>query len=345
MRALVTGANGHLGFNLTRALVERGYRVRASVRSLTDEDKTAAIKQIQNVEVVEANLDRPDQLRTAMEEIDVLFHVAAVFAYFPERGEDDMLRASIQGAENALRAAADARVRKVVLTSSAVTIPLTKPGEPPSTENDWNTDLRVPYVRAKTMGEKRAWEVAHDLHLDLVTVLPGAIAGPGFQRNTPSIDVLQGIMAGTMRWGAPKSNFPYVDVRDVVSAHILAAEKNVSGRFIACNDVFPTFRELTGVMHEIDPRTPRARFLLPDFMMLLGPTIDRLSHRYLGTPRVLTPELIACLRGRVWNCSNARLKQKMGWSQSIPLRQSLADTMILLRTRGAGNPCAPPLRV
>ncbi len=344
MRALVTGANGHLGYNLTRALGERGHAVRASVRSLADEGKAAPLRALPRVEVVEADLARREQLRAAMDGVEVLFHAAAVYAYFPERGEDDLLRTSLEGAENALRAAADAGVRKVVLTSSVVALPLTRPGDPSSTEEDWNADLRVPYVRAKTLAERRAWELAGELGLKLAAVLPGAIGGPGFHRNTPTIDVLQGIMMGTMRLGAPNTNFPYVDVRDVVSAHLLAAEGDRPGRFIACNDVFPSFLELTAEMHAIDPSIPRARMALPNFVLPAVPTIDRLSHRLLGTPRVMTPELVASLRGRVWNCSNARIKRELGWRQSVPLRQSLADTIAVLRARGAGRTPPPAQR-
>ena len=125
MRALVTGGNGHLGYNLVKALLEGGHTVRASVRSLSDAAKTAPLKALGPVELVEAVLERPDQLRAAMEGIEVLFHAAAVYAYIDDGREQEIMDAAVKGAEAALRAAADARVRKVVLTSSAVTVPLT----------------------------------------------------------------------------------------------------------------------------------------------------------------------------------------------------------------------------
>jgi dihydroflavonol-4-reductase len=67
-----------------------------------------------------------------------------------------------------------------------------------------------------------AWELARELKVNLVTVLPGAICGPEFARNTPSIDVFEGTMLGTMRMSAPDGTFPYVDIRDAISAHVLA---------------------------------------------------------------------------------------------------------------------------
>ncbi|MPY89711.1 MAG: NAD-dependent epimerase/dehydratase family protein [Luteitalea sp.] len=338
MRAVVTGANGHVGNNLCRALVERGYTVRAGVRSLADPKKTRHLAAMDGLELVEADLYRPDQLRAACDGTDILFHVAAVYAYVVgEREADDMVRASVEGAENALRAAAETKVRKVVLTSSIVTLPLTAPGAPPSTEDDWTTDPLVPYFRAKTLAEKRAWELAKELRLTLVTVLPGAIGGPGFAHNTPTIDAIEGIMLGTMRLGAPRANLPYVDIRDVISAHVLAAEADCRGRFIVCNDRFPSFIEIIETMHGIDPKVRRALMTLPDFMLPAAPFFDRLNHRRVGSPRVLVPELIATLRGKIWNASNERAKRELGWRQEIPLEASLRDTMNVLKRRRASK--------
>jgi dihydroflavonol-4-reductase len=329
MHVLVTGANGHLGFNLCKALLERGHKVRASVRSLADKNKVEPLRALGPLEVVEVDIYKPEQLRAALDGIDIFFHLAAVYAYVVPRGreEEDVIRPSIEGASNAIRAAADAKVPKVVLTSSIVTVPLTAPGAPPSTEEQWNDDFRVPYLRAKTVAEQRAWELARELGVNLVTVLPGAICGVGFTRNTPSTDAIEGIMLGTMRMGAPNANFPYVDIRDVVSAHVLVGEKDCSGRFIACNDHLPSFLEIIAAMHANDPKIPLTKSTIPNVMLGAAPFFDWLNHKLSGSPRVITPELVATLRGRVWNASNARIKRELGWTQSIPLEQSLRDTM------------------
>jgi dihydroflavonol-4-reductase len=333
MRILVTGANGHLGFNLCKALLERGQTVRASVRSLADEHKVARLRALGPLEVMEVDVCRPEHLRAALDGIDLFFHLAAVYAYVVPRGREaeEVIRPSIDGATNAIRAAADAKVSKVVLTSSVVTVPLTKPGAPPSTEQDWTNDFRVPYLRAKTVAEQRAWELARELGVNLVTVLPGAICGPGFSRNTPSTDMIESIMLGYFRFGIPNLNFPYVDVRDVVAAHILAAEKECEGRFIACNDHLPTFVELNQAMHGLDPSVPLPMMRMPEFMLGVAPLFDRVNQRLLGTPRIAAPDLLATARGNIFNASNARAKRELGWTQSIPLEQSLRDTMETLR--------------
>ncbi|MGH2393419.1 MAG: NAD-dependent epimerase/dehydratase family protein, partial [Candidatus Limnocylindria bacterium] len=284
MRVLVTGANGHLGFNLVTALLATGHAVRGSIRSLADTAKTARLKSLGDVEVVEAELSRPDQLRAAMEGVELLYHTAAVYSYAEPGRNREMLDASIKGTEAAFRAAADAGVRKVVLTSSVVTLPLTDPGAPPVDETRWADDLRVPYLRAKTEGERVAWRTARELGLKLVTVLPGAITGPGFRRNTPSIDLIESMMGGTMRLGVPDLNLPLVDVRDVTAAHLLAGERDVEGRFAVCNDTLPTFRAMLEAMHAIDPKVRLPLMTLPSFMAGALPLFDRVNRLTSGTP-------------------------------------------------------------
>ena len=75
---------------------------------------------------------------------------------------------------------------------------MTAPGAPPVDETQWAEALRVPYFRAKTEGEQAAWRTARELGLNLVTVLPGGITGPGFARNTPTINLIEAIERGNV---------------------------------------------------------------------------------------------------------------------------------------------------
>lgn len=333
MRVLVTGANGHLGFNLVSALIDAGHSVRASVRSVTDTSKTARLRTFPGVDIVEAELSRSDQMKAAMDGVELVFHAAAVYAYVTTGRTQEIFESSVKGAEMVVQCAADTGVRKVVLTSSVVTLPLTLPGAPPVDESQWTNDLRVPYVRAKTEGEKTAWRVAGERNVNLVTILPGAILGPGFERNTPSIDLVEAMVLGGMRMAAPDTNFPLVDVRDVAAAHLLAAEQDCSGRFIVCNDVLPSFRDMLQVLHALDPAVPLPLLTLPDFLVPLMPMFDRLNHRMLHSPRTVSAELMGMLKGKRWNASNRRIKETLGWQQTVPMRKCLADTLAALRQR------------
>jgi nucleoside-diphosphate-sugar epimerase len=144
------------------------------------------------------------------------------------------------------------------------------------------------------------------------------------------------MMKGTFRMGVPNMNFPLVDVRDVVSAHLLAAGRDCEGRFIVCNDVLPTFEAMVQAMHAIDPRVPLPRMRLPDFVAPVLPYAERLNRLVLGAPVTGSPELIATLRGKIFNASNRRIKEVLGWQQTVTMEQTLRDTMAVFHARDRG---------
>lgn len=335
MRVLVTGANGHLGFNLAAGLIERGYTVRAGVRSAADSRVAARLKALGVLEIVDADLSRPDELRAAVDGQELLFHAAAVFSIERARA-GEMQDASVGGTRAILRAAADARVRKVVLTSSAATLPMVRPGEPPVDETRWADDLRVPYFRAKTEGEQAAWQAARDLGLNLVSLLPGSIIGPGFVRNTPTIDFVDAAMRNSFRLLVPDANLTLVDIRDAVRAHVLAAERDCDGRFAACYDTAPSLRSLVETMHGIDPAISRPLATAPAFLTPLLPTLDAINRVMRGSPRLASPDMLATIRGKVFNVSNQRIAHVLGWRPSVPIERSLRDTMRTLRELHSG---------
>jgi nucleoside-diphosphate-sugar epimerase len=345
-KVLVTGANGHVGNNLVKALVGRGYRVRASVRDASDSRKTCNLP-TGDIELVSLDVRDGKCFEEALAGIDMLFHVAATYKnYTASKAEaDEMARDSIEGARSAMLAAAKCGVRRVVLTSSAVTVPMVETGGRATTEEDWRTDFSSPYHRAKTLAEQEAWRLAEQHRLDLVTVLPGGIIGPGFTRGTASTDFIESIMLGGLKMGAPDANYPAVDIRDVVNGHILAAESGATGRFLIVNDVLPSLFEIARVMHNIDPSVPAAPRVLPGFITPLGPFFDWLNHKTLGAPRTIGREFVAAINGKAWTMSNARAKRELGWRQQISLEQSLADTMDTLRRLRAGAKTPEPQAV
>ena len=333
MKVLVTGANGHLGFNVCKAFLDAGHHVRASIRSADDRTKADPLSALGITDIVGLNIRAVDPFVDACRGMDVLLHVAATYTLHPDSpaAADALIRDSVEGAENAIRAAAAAGVPKVVLTSSVATLPRVPPDAPATTEADWASDLAVPYFRAKVEGERAAWKAAEETGVTLVTILPGTIGGPGFLRTTPSIDIIENIMDGSLRYGAPNSNLPYIDVRDVAAAHLLAATRDVTGRFIVVNDHIPSLREVSMLMHDIDPAVPAAPVLFPDLLLEAAPALDWARAKLFGGPRLVSREIVATMRGKVTKVSTARAKALLGWHQRVPIDRSLAETMAAVR--------------
>ncbi len=131
MRVLVTGAAGHLGFNLVAALVSEGHAVRGSVRNLSNAAAVARVRAAGATDVVAAPLESGSALQAAMEGIDALVHTAAIYLLHAPGRDDEIVAASVDGVTAAMRAAHAARIQRIVLTSSIATLPMIPSGLPP----------------------------------------------------------------------------------------------------------------------------------------------------------------------------------------------------------------------
>lgn len=289
-RAIVTGANGHIGAWVVRTLIDRGVDVVAFVRPGSDRRGLEGLE----VELAEGDILAPETLPPAMEGCDTLFHCAAVFSLWA-KDDDPILRAAIDGTENVLRAAAAASIRRVVLTSSVATVGGSTSADVLLDADCWAEGLTVPYYVAKQRAERRAWELAEELGLEMCTILPTVVLGPGDHRITPSTKVVLDMLRGegaTVDGGAN-----VVDVRDVAEAHVLAAECGVAGqRYIVGGENIAT-RELGTIVERLAGvkvkhlTFPRWVFSTAAAMMELGAAIT-------GKPPGLTRAVVHDLLGR-----------------------------------------------
>ena len=333
-KILVTGANGHVGFNLVKMLLEDGYTdLRVSVRDKDDLSKTGALKELGITDFVSLDVRDADTFRSVSAGIDVLFHVAATYRFHTGGADADaeLIKDSLDGVRSAMTAAAENKIGKVVLTSSIVTLPMVADSASWPDEDSWTNQRTVPYIKAKTEAEKLAWSLAEELGVDLVTVLPGGVLGPNFGRGTQSTDFILAVMKGSMRMGTIEARMPIVDVRDIARGHILAAEKDGKGRYILAADHPPKFPKIIETMREIDPKVPKAMMVVPKAMYGALPFFDWMSNKTLGTPRTITAEVASAFKKGDMLADNSRAKRELGWAPKVTLEQTLRDTMAELR--------------
>ncbi len=153
---------------------------------------------------------------------------------------------------NVLRAARDAGVKRLVLTSSVAALGRAQPGDPPRDESYWNQNTFDPYPQAKALGEKQAHAFAEEHGLPSIAILPSVIPGSGFHRPSPSVRTLMMLIQGRMPFIPPPS-ISYVDVRDLARAHLLACEnEQANGRYIVSGD-FMSVADVVALAKAIDP--------------------------------------------------------------------------------------------
>lgn len=224
---LVTGGSGFIAGHTILQLLEQGYRVRTTVRSLAKEAAVRAVlgTDSADLEFVEADLTSDAGWPEAVAGVDYVKHVASPVQPGHVENEDDLIVPAREGALRVLRAARDAGVRRVVLTSAFHAVSWGHPHtDHVFTENDW-TILDGPgvdaYGKSKTLAERAAWEFDRGA-MELTTTLPVAVMGPVMGADiSGSNHIVQSMLNGAMP-GFPDIYIPIVDVRDVAAAHLLA---------------------------------------------------------------------------------------------------------------------------
>ncbi len=254
---VVTGANGHIGNNLSRQLVEHGYTVRGTVRSM---DKAPNIE----MEFVEADVLNQEDWPRVLEGATGLFHLATIYA---TSGDGQLiLDTANKGTENVLRAAAECGIKRVVYTSSVAAIGST-PKKVVKDESNWNDNFSMPYTRAKTESERRAWELAKELDIDLRVINPSGVLGGSFSRPTPSTDIIGDAMKGKYPV-VPKIPLAFVHVEDVATAHRLAYEVDEAhGRYVLAPYQDGNIHDLLKRAKKLYPKMKFPRFGIPLWLL------------------------------------------------------------------------------
>ncbi len=221
MKVLVTGANGLVGANLVRELLHAGHEVRAFVRQKSDRRSLEGLA----VETVFGDVLDADSLKPAAEGCDVLFHAAAVFAYWNHPAAA-LKKIAVEGTLNTVNAAHAAGVGRVVLTSSTVVLGSATEKQVRDESSPGNeTDA---YSAAKAAQEEAGFARAAELGLELVAVCPGMCLGAYDYRLSPSNAIVCSYLKDPWKLTWP-GGCNLVSVRDVARGHLLVAEKGVPG--------------------------------------------------------------------------------------------------------------------
>ncbi len=233
-RVLVTGGSGFIAGHCILDLLDRGHRVRTTVRSLTKEGGVRGVLADEGMghggrlNVVAADLKSDEGWAEALADINYVLHVASPVQPGPVANDDDLIVPAREGTLRVLKAARDAGVKRVVLTSAFHAVSWGHPHDGRIfTEADW-TLLERPgvdaYGKSKTLAERAAWAfmAAEGGETALTTMLPVAVMGPVMGHHVSgSNHLIQRMLNGGMP-ALPNLFIPVVDVRDVAAAHVSA---------------------------------------------------------------------------------------------------------------------------
>lgn len=273
-KVFITGASGFIAKHILRELFEKGYAVRASVRSETRKAELEAIFPGKSMEFAFLDLSKDEGWTDAMTGCDVLIHTASPFPLAEPKDPQDLIRPAVDGTLRALKAAQAAGIKRVILTSSNAAIykDTKKPRDAASDERNWTTPDEPSvsaYEASKTLAERAAWDfVAKNPGMALTTINPGAVFGPAMDaRYGTSLELVERMMSGKDPF-APPMELPLVDVRDVAMMHVAAIDLEAARgeRYSATSETL-RFAEMCQMLKEWDPSLKTATKEAPVWLL------------------------------------------------------------------------------
>jgi dihydroflavonol-4-reductase len=330
---LVTGGTGFIGLHCLQQLLDKGYKVRTTIRSESRKQEVMdAMKKhssnYENLEFFIADLLNDDGWKEAVEGSKYVLHVASPFFLGEPENEDVFIKPAVEGTLRVLKACADADVQKVVLTSSFAAVGYGHPREKEVyTEEDWSSvDGEIsPYAKSKTLAEKAAWEFVENLEeskkFELTVINPVAVTGPMLTSDIGSSnDFLLKLISGSMP-ACPKIHMGYIDVRDVAKAHIFSmTEEKTDGERIILSENEMFFAEVGKTLNEAGfKKSPTKE--MPNFLV-------KIMSLFVGELKTLLSAL-----NRKGDIDKTKAKSFFNWDY-ISTEQSVTETAQQLQDMG-----------
>lgn len=329
---LVTGGSGFIASYCIIALLEAGYSVRASLRSLGKSDEVkdmlrqGGIQSFDKLSFVQADLDNEASWIDAVKGCTYVIHTASPTPNTDAKTDDDFVIPARNGVLLVMRAARDAGVKRFVLTSAFGAVAYGTNKTTPYTEENWTVinDMVAPYQKSKTLSEKAAWEFINEESggMELSVVNPTGVYGPVLSSNfSHSIQPIYQMLIGGMKL-CPKLTFGYVDVRDVADLHVKAMtmpEANgqrfiaVAGDSVSLLDIAHILRENLG-----DKASKAPTKEAPNWLM-----------RIIALFNIKVAALIPHL-GAVKRASNTKAKEMLSWQPRSTAEAVLATANSLI---------------
>ena len=330
---LVTGGTGFIGLHCLQQLLDKGYKVRTTLRSESRKQEVMeAMKKhssnCENLEFFIADLLNDDGWKEAVEGSKYVLHVASPFFLGEPENEDVFIKPAVEGTLRVLKACADSDVQKVVLTSSFAAVGYGHSREKEVyTEEDWSSvDGEIsPYAKSKTLAEKAAWDFVENLEeskkFNLTVINPVAVTGPMLTSDIGSSnDFLLKLISGSMP-ACPKIHMGYIDVRDVAKAHIFSmTEEKTNGERIIVSENEMFFAEVGKTLNEAGfKKSPTKE--MPNFLV-------KIMSLFVGELKTLLSAL-----NRKGDIDKTKAKSFFNWDY-ISTEQSVTETAQQLQDMG-----------
>lgn len=331
-KVLVTGISGYIGMHCAAELLAKGYKVKGSVRNINKTDGIREnLEKLNNtsieLEFCELDLLKDKGWDTAMSDCDYVLHVASPYISREPKNENDLIQPAVEGTLRALKAASKAKVKRMVLTSSMVSMLGDASKSIHINDKTWtdvDSKYATAYLKSKTLAEKTAWNFIenHDSNLQLVVINPGPVYGPPLRDDLSgeSMSMYKNMISGKIPF-LPKTSINMSDVRDIAKIEVLALEneKASGNRFIVASESPYTFQDMARIMKKNGYDKVKTK------------TISNKLIKFLA---LFSQDLKGMLPfiGKTYIADIEKTEKTFNWTP-IPLKQTVLDTAKAVKKR------------
>jgi dihydroflavonol-4-reductase len=325
MKIFVTGASGHIGNNLVRALLEQKRDVRVLIY---DKDPNVEGLKGLDVEKVQGDILDYEHLKKSMEGAEVVFHLAARISIIgPENGF--VHRVNVDGVRNVVEACLSNKVRRLVHFSSIHAFKQSPLGQPLDETRELVDETGYAYDHSKALGIAEIHKgIAKGL--DAVIVNPAGVIGPHDYYPSRMGEVFMDFYNGRLP-AAVDGGFTWVDVRDVVQGALAAEEKGRTGEVYLLAGHYHTVLELSRMVGEVTcKKTPT--MVTPMWLArAVAPFALWYALIFKKTP-LFTPESLGALRSNK-DVRHDKAKTELGFNPR-PVLETVRDTFTWMKETG-----------
>jgi NAD dependent epimerase/dehydratase len=313
-KVLITGADGFIGSHLTERLLEEGCQIKAFIYYNSFNSwgwlDTIPKEKLEKIEIFSGDIRDPNGVRTAMEGIDVVFHLAALIAIpFSYHSPDSYIDTNVKGTLNIIQASKDLKVERVLITSTsevygtAKFIPISEqhPKQPQS-----------PYSASKIGADCIAESFYRSFNLPLTIVRPFNTYGPRQSARAVIPTIISQLLQGKteIKLGDLSPTRDLLFVKDTVNGFVEIAK---SDKLIGQECNIATESEIS-----------------------IGELAKKLIHQINPKAKIISDEVRRRPeKSEVFRLfgSNEKIKQLTGWEQQYSLDKGLAETIGWFRNK------------
>lgn len=305
---LVTGATGFLGSALTHQLISSGEQVRIYRRETSRLDLLSNVAHL--VEHATGDINDPEALREAMQDVSHVYHAAAFVGFGGKRDLPQLNYVNVYGTANVVGEALDSGIQRLVHVSSMAAFG--RPNPPPALIDEnttWTPSANnSAYAKSKYLGEMEVHRAVAE-GLDAVIVNPALIFGPG------RMDENTGAIVARARRGAklaPAGGTCVVDVDDVAAGMRAAMARGESGERYFLGGQNLSWLEILSTLADAFGQPPPQTVVSPRLAMVAG-TISEIGSLITRKSATLTRET-ARTSAQTWRYSNRKATEELGIS-------------------------------